>query len=277
MAEQLSQHPSSGTAERRSGRTGADIARVVTVAVLAVLQPASSLLATLLPGEQPSTGAISDRYAHLLTPAGYAFAVWGLIYLASLGLAVYQALPAQHARAVHRVTGWWVAGAFASSTVWVPIFVSESLLAAQVVIVALVAFLAVALARMTTLGPASGAAEQWLLRLPVSGYLGWATVATVAGTGTTARWAGVDLTDAFASLLAVVAVLVLALLAGVVAWTVLAATGFAALLAWGLAAVAVGSTSPAVSVAAVVAALVPWVVIVVRAARSSEPRAVLLG
>ena len=190
---------------------------------------------------------------------------------------MYQALPAQHARAVHRVTGWWVAGAFASSTVWVPIFVSESLLAAQVVIVALVAVLAVALARMTTLGPASGAAEQWLLRLPVSGYLGWATIATVAGTGTTARWAGVDLTDAFASLLAVVAVLVLALLAGVVARTVLAATGFAALLAWGLAAVAVGSTSPAVSVAAVVAALVPGVVIVVRAARSSEPRAVLMG
>jgi len=250
---------------------------VVTVAVLAVLQPASSLLATLLPGEQPSTGAVSDRYTHLLTPAGYAFAVWGLIYLASLGLAVYQALPSQHTRAVHRATGWWVAAAFAASTVWVPIFVSEALLAAQAVIVALVVFLALAAARMTALGAASGATEQWLLRLPVSGYLGWATIATVAGTGTTARWAGIDLTDAFAALLAVAALLLLAVVAGLVAWNILAATGFAALLAWGLTAGAVGNTNPAVSAAAVLAAVVPWVVILARAARSADPRAVALG
>lgn len=257
--------------------TSNDVARVSTVVLLAVLQPLSSLLAPLLPGEQASTGEISDRYAHLLTPAGYTFAIWGLIYATSLALAVYQALPAQQTRAVHRATGWWVAGAFAASTVWVPIWVSEALLVAQVVIVALVVVLAVALARLTAIGPANDAAEQWLLRLPVSAYLGWATIATVAGTGTTARSAGVDVEDDAATWLAAAALLVLGLLSAWVASRVLAAAGFAALLAWGLVGVAVGTSQALVAVAALTAAALPWVAIGVRAGRSSRPAAVLLG
>lgn len=277
MTDQVSQRTKAEDDERSSRRTGSDIARVGFVVAFAVLQPASSLLANLLPGDQPSTGTVSDRYVHVLTPAGYAFAIWGLIYLASLGLAVYQALPSQHTRAVHRATGWWLAGAFAASTVWVPIFVSGSLLVAQVVIVTLVVLLAVALGRITVLGPAPDPAEQWLLRMPVSGYLGWATIATVAGTGTTARWGGIDPSDELASLLAVAALLVLALLAGLIVSRVLAAAGFAALVSWGLIAVAVGTAEPTVAVAAVVAAAVTWAVLTVRAARSPTAGAVLFG
>ncbi len=225
------------TADQPDQRTSADLIRVSLVAVFAILQPASSLLANLVPGEQASTGDISDRYGHLLTPAGYAFAIWGLIYLASLGLAVYQALPAQHARAVHRATGWWIAAAFAASTAWVPIFVSGALGLAQVVIVALVVLLAVALAQLTLLGPAQSAGEQWLLRMPVSGYLGWATIATVAGTGTAARWAGIELAASTATVTAVLALLVLAVLAAWIGSRTLAAAGFGGLLAWGLVAV----------------------------------------
>lgn len=262
------------THSRTSGR---DIARVSTVALFAVLQPASSFLATLLPGQQPTTGEISDRFAHLLTPAGYTFAVWGLIYVASLALAVYQAWPTQRTRDVHRRSGWWVAAAFAASTVWVPIWVSEALIAAQVVIVVLVACLAVALARLTAAGPATGVAERLLLRLPVSAYLGWATIATVAGTGTTARWAGIAVADDRATWLAVGALVVLALLAAWVASRVLAAAGFASTLAWGLVGVALGTSQTPVALASMAAALLPWVSIAVRTARSSDPWAVLAG
>ena len=186
--------------------------RVGVVVLFAVLQPLSSLLANLLPGEQASTGDVSDRYVHLLTPAGYAFAIWGLIYLASLGLAGYQALPAQHTRTVHRATGWWIAGAFAASTAgcrsssaghWdSPGGHHRAGRAAR--------------SRSGTThaaGPAPSAGERWLLRMPVSAYLGWATIATVAGTGTTARWAGVELAAGVATVAAVVALLVLAVLA----------------------------------------------------------------
>ncbi len=265
------------TVDRPDQRSTADLIRVGLVVLFAILQAVSSLLANLLPGEQASTGDISDRYAHVLTPAGYAFAIWGLIYFASLALALYQALPAQHTRAVHRATGWWIAGAFAASTVWVPIFVSEALGLAQVVIVALVVLLAVALARLTRLGPAASASERWLLRMPVSAYLGWATIATVAGTGTTALWAGVEFTAGIVTVTAVVALLVLAGLAAWIGARVLAAAGFAGLLAWGLVAVAVGTSQAAVAVAAACAAVVAVAAVALRAARSQDRTAVLFG
>ncbi len=40
-------------------------------------------------GEQ-TVGEISDLYPTLITPAGYAFAIWGLIYLMLLGFLIYQ-------------------------------------------------------------------------------------------------------------------------------------------------------------------------------------------
>ena len=274
MSDRLTEHP---VASSDRPRTNADLVRVALVVLFAALQPFSSLLAVLLPGDQATTGEVSDRYSHVLTPAGYTFAIWGLIYVASLGLAVYQALPSQHTRAVHRATGWWLAAAFAASTIWVPIWVSGALTVAQLVIITLVVCLAVALGRLTGMGPASTQAEQWLLRLPVSGYLGWATIATVAGTGTTAEWTGISLSDGAETTAAVVALLILAALSAWIASRVLAAAGFTALLAWGLVGVAVATPQTLVAAAALFAAFLPIVEMTVRAGRSKRPNAVLFG
>src|ERR1044072_740542 len=45
-----------------------------------------------------STGEISDKFQTLTTPAGYAFAIWGLIYLGLTAFGIYQILPANAAR-----------------------------------------------------------------------------------------------------------------------------------------------------------------------------------
>ena len=52
-------------------------------------------LANILPLNGLNTGEISDRFEIYFVPAGYVFSIWGLIYLALAGFAVYQALPAQ--------------------------------------------------------------------------------------------------------------------------------------------------------------------------------------
>ena len=52
-------------------------------------------LASAVPLGGQTTGQISASYPSLFTPAGFTFAIWGLIYL-SLGVyVVWQALPAQ--------------------------------------------------------------------------------------------------------------------------------------------------------------------------------------
>lgn len=40
-----------------------------------------------------TTGEISDKYPTVVTPAGYAFSIWSLIYLGLIGFAILQALP----------------------------------------------------------------------------------------------------------------------------------------------------------------------------------------
>src|ERR1044072_1407090 len=42
-----------------------------------------------------STNIVSDRYPTHITPSGYAFSIWGLIYLGCLAFSIYQALPSQ--------------------------------------------------------------------------------------------------------------------------------------------------------------------------------------
>src|SRR6476620_7794288 len=44
------------------------------------------------------TAAISAKYPTLVTPAGYAFSIWSLIYLGLIVFSIYQLLPANLAR-----------------------------------------------------------------------------------------------------------------------------------------------------------------------------------
>src|SRR5690606_25386025 len=52
-------------------------------------------LANALPLAGRDTGEISDRFDIVLTPAGYAFSIWSIIYLALGAFVVYQLLPNQ--------------------------------------------------------------------------------------------------------------------------------------------------------------------------------------
>ena len=44
------------------------------------------------------TAAISEKYQTLVTPAGYAFSIWTLIYLGLVSFSVFQMLPANVSR-----------------------------------------------------------------------------------------------------------------------------------------------------------------------------------
>ena len=54
-----------------------------------------NLLANALPLNGKTTAAISDSYPTLVTPAGYVFSIWGVIYTLLFVFIVFQALPKQ--------------------------------------------------------------------------------------------------------------------------------------------------------------------------------------
>jgi hypothetical protein len=84
--------------------SASDRARVILVAATAVAQAVTAPVTTWALGPSFNIGAISDANLSPVTPADYAFAVWGLIYAACIALAVYQLLPSQQERTVHRLT-----------------------------------------------------------------------------------------------------------------------------------------------------------------------------
>ena len=65
-----------------------------TLAVINTLVIAATIVFNSIAGSRGingnTVGGISDKYDTLFTPSGYAFAIWGIIYLALIAFAVFQ-------------------------------------------------------------------------------------------------------------------------------------------------------------------------------------------
>ena len=90
-----------------------------------------------------TNGEISDKYHTLITPAGYAFAIWGLIFLSLLAFAIYQGLGSQQANPRFRAIGWWVVLNALCNAIWSPLFNNEQIGIALLVILVMLASLVV--------------------------------------------------------------------------------------------------------------------------------------
>jgi translocator protein len=254
-----------------------DRLRVVFVAVTAVLQPIAVPFTTWALGPSSTTRAISEANSNPVTPAGYSFYVWGLIWVGCLALAVYQLLPSQQERRVHRRTGWWLAGAFLANAVSVLIFGTGVIWLAQLLLVILVVCLIFAARGFLVVGPAPSTAEEILLRLPVMIYLGWAILVTVAGFATTFRSWGMPASARWVNEIGVVLVLSATIMSLFVVSRLVAVLGFLLTACWALLAVALATNSSSVRNAAVIGIVIMVAVVVGRTLRSPERRVVLLG
>lgn len=136
-------------------------------------------LATTLPLGGRTTAEISDSFNLLFVPAGYVFSIWGLIYLALIGFAVLQALPAQQNNRAMRATGWWFAATCVANSLWILLWQYGYYPLTLVMMLTLLASLIVIYRRLAASGNPD-TATRWLVRFPFSLYLGWISVATIA-------------------------------------------------------------------------------------------------
>lgn len=150
----------------------------LNLAALAVTLVLNTLAITLpLGGRSPAE--ISDSFNLRFVPAGYVFSIWSLIYLALIGFAVFQALPAQQANGSVRATGFWFAPTCLANSLWVVLWQFGYLLLTLPVMLVLLAALIVLYRRLAAF-PAVTRATRWLVHAPFSLYLGWISVATIA-------------------------------------------------------------------------------------------------
>lgn len=70
----------------------------------------------------PDTGMVADQYPTLLTAAGYAFAIWGAIFLLDLVYGVWQATGERRDDPTVAHVAPWAAAGFALTAAWMPLF-----------------------------------------------------------------------------------------------------------------------------------------------------------
>lgn len=127
-----------------------------------------------IPGDSVKT--VSDRYMTLFTPAGYAFAIWGIIYLAFIIYAVYQLLPAQRYVRFFDSMVWPLMLANILCMLWQVVF--RNYLIGGSVVVILATLLTAVYMRVMVQNETHGK-NTWLA-VPFSLFLGWICVATIA-------------------------------------------------------------------------------------------------
>ena len=258
---------------RRSSTT--DLVRGAVVAVLAVLQVVVAGFGGRGAAGEP-VGDVARSFPTPVLPAGWAFAIWGPIYLAFLGYAVYQVLPAQRGRPVHRATGWWLAASTVLNAGWILAFSARYLVVAELLLVALLVVLARVFGWLSR-ERAGSTLERVALRFPVAFYTGWVSLAVVPGTAATGVRLGLPGDDTLDTIAAVLILLVAAAIVASVTTFGTAVVGYVASVVWALVGIALNQPPAPVGVAAAVAAVVVLFSAARRVSTSGDPRRAAWG
>lgn len=208
-------------------------------------------------------GEISAASQNLFTPAGYAFSIWGLVYLMLLGFVIYQSrslfTKVRDDEFILK-TGWWfVLSCFANImwiTFWLYGFMEYSILA---IFVLLYSLLKIVMNNRMELwdAPISVIVFLWW---PFVFYSGWVTVASIANVAaylTSIAWSGWGISE---TIWTVIMIFIAGIINLIVTWK-RNMREFALVGAWALVAIAVANceTSQTVAYVAIAVAVVLFV------------------
>lgn len=235
--------------ERRS------VAQRLAVLLFAIFQIAATLLPSLGVGEP--IGDRSDVVRTLITPAGWAFSIWGPLFAGSVAYAIYQATPAQGSNRLLARIGWASAGAFLGNGLWALYAQFLGLSAGSVLIITftLLCLLYVYRTFAEAREPFTRA-EQFVVVLPLSALAAWLTAATIVNIAASLKYHGVEV-GASAPAVAAGVVVVGALIAASAVWKGRGNPWYATVFLWALAGIfaAGGQDHGRVGIAVLAAAL----------------------
>lgn len=168
---------------------------------------------TLIGGQL--TAAVSDANPTLITPAGYVFSIWGIIYILLGVFVVYQALPSQQGKEYQRKIGWLFVLSSLINIGWLFLWQFEYLSLSVVLMFLLLATLISIYVRLGIGKTMVSLRERLAVQLPFSVYLGWITVASIANVATTlvsVGWDGFGISPETWAILVVAVALIITML-----------------------------------------------------------------
>ncbi|RFP65386.1 tryptophan-rich sensory protein [Hymenobacter lapidiphilus] len=126
-----------------------------------------------------TNAVVSGKYPTPVTPAGYAFSIWGVIFLSLLAYSVWQLLPAQRRNPLPDLLARPLVLVNVLTGIWLVIFAYELLLLSALVMVGILAALALAYGRLRRQARYEPDTVPLWVNLPFGLYLGWISVALV--------------------------------------------------------------------------------------------------
>ncbi len=139
-----------------------------------------NILANALPINGVNTGQVSDSFPVYFVPAGYAFSIWGLIYLALLVYAIVPLLSEKlNSELIKKTFNWFVLSSSANILwifAWHYKLIEVTVILMLVILVSLIKIYKISVleTQMKSLR------DKMVLQFPFSLYLGWISVATIA-------------------------------------------------------------------------------------------------
>ncbi|ACB84500.1 tryptophan-rich sensory protein [Natranaerobius thermophilus] len=139
-----------------------------------------NFLSNYIPFNNLTQEDITEIYPVLITPAGYVFSIWGIIYLLLIGFIIYQALPSYRETPKVSAVGILFAVTALLNILW--LFAWHYLqIGLSMVLMILLLITLIGIYKKIIGRKSSETFFDWLfVRLPFSIYLAWISVATLA-------------------------------------------------------------------------------------------------
>ena len=238
-------------------RSGLALAIATMVAIASTL--VVNTLSNLYPPGGQNVGEIANTLLAgvLITPANYAFAIWGVIYLGLIAYALYQFAPGRRSQPrLQRVNRLLIVACLAQ-VLWILLFTLRQFGGSVVAMVAILVPLVGIYLTLRGGQPPRSRADRWYCQIPFSIYLAWIAVATVVNVASAlyaAGWGGWGLSPLGWTMLMTA---VVTLLGGWVLWQ-RRDLAFVLVFVWALGAIALrhSGSLPALTLSAGGAALV---------------------
>ena len=223
-------------------------------------------------------GDRSDAVRTLITPAGWAFAIWGPLFALSVIFAVWQALPAQRTNALLDRIGWPAAIALGAQGVWSTYTQLANLTAISVAIILVSLAGLLMVLRALVAAPELSRAERLFAAPAFSALAAWLTAASIVNIAASLKYYGMFGPDP-QPVVAAVMIVIGSCIAALAAWRVRGAPLYGLVFAWALVAInaAGGQRFPAVGWAALGGIVLVMAVTVWQLSRPGNRRHWLLG
>lgn len=176
---------------------------------------------------------ISARYPTLVTPSGYAFSIWTLIYLGMLAFSTHQLMPANQPK-YRGIRSLYILSC-ALNCAWLFFWHSDQIAVSFALIIALFAVL---LLICVQLGETATPGEYWSVKAPFGLYAGWVAAAALINLAVLLVFLDIKMSYSAGTVLSVLLILTAALI-GILVRVRLSNYLFPLAIAWALTAIAV--------------------------------------